>query len=64
MFEARSVIQLTFSAAYTHITSACPSGAVEIAVIKPSRTFRIPPENVHVRRKSDGTPVVISAEIP
>jgi hypothetical protein len=45
-------------------TSACPSGDVEITVIKSSKTFRIAPENVHVRRSSDGTPVAISAQIP
>jgi len=45
-------------------TSACPSGDVEISVIKPSKTFRIAPKNVHVRRSSDGTPVAISAQIP
>jgi hypothetical protein len=45
-------------------TSACPSGDVEIAVIKPSKTFRIAPENVHVRRRPDGAPVAIYAQIP
>jgi hypothetical protein len=45
-------------------TPACPSGDVEITVIKPSKTFRIAPENVRVRRHSDGTPVAISAQIP
>src|ERR1700734_4045554 len=45
-------------------TSACPSGDVEIAVIKPSKTFSIAPENVHVRRNGDGTPEIITAEIP
>src|SRR5277367_6589378 len=37
-------------------TSACPSGDVEVTVIKPSKTLRIAPENVHVRRLRDGTP--------
>jgi hypothetical protein len=45
-------------------TSACPSEDVEIAVIKPSRTFRIAAENVHVRRSSNGAPVAISGQIP
>jgi len=45
-------------------TSACPGGEAEITVIKPSKTFRIAPENVHVRRSTDGTPVAISAQIP
>ncbi len=45
-------------------TAACPSGDVEISVIKPSKTFRIAPEDVHVRRSGDGTPVAISAQIP
>jgi len=45
-------------------TSACPTGDVEITVIKPSKTFRIAPENVHVRRSRDGAPVAISAQIP
>ena len=35
-------------------TAACPSGDVEISVIKPSKTFRIAPEDVHVRRSDDG----------
>jgi hypothetical protein len=46
------------------VTSACPSGDVEIDVIKPSKTFQIAPENVHVRRTSDGTPVAITSQIP
>jgi hypothetical protein len=45
-------------------TAACPFGDVEISVIKPSKTFRIAPENVRVRRSGDGTPVAISAQIP
>ena len=44
-------------------TSACPSGDVEIAVIKPSKTFIIASASVHVRGSSDGTPVAVSAEI-
>ena len=44
-------------------TSACPSGDVEITVNKPSKTFRISSENVHVHRKSDGTNIAISAQI-
>jgi hypothetical protein len=44
--------------------SACPSGDVEITVIKPSRSFRIEAENVHVRMSHDGTPVHLSAQIP
>jgi hypothetical protein len=45
-------------------TAACPSGDVELVVIKPSKTLNIAPENVHVRRRSDGNPSVIFAEIP
>jgi len=45
-------------------TAACPSGDVEIVVIKPSKTLNIAPENVHVRRTSDGNPSVIFAEMP
>ena len=45
-------------------TSACPSGDVEIVVIKPSKTLNIAPENVHVRKTRDGNPSVIFAEIP
>jgi hypothetical protein len=45
-------------------TPACPRGDVELVVIKSTRTFVIAPENVHVRRSSDGAPVSISAEIP
>jgi hypothetical protein len=45
-------------------TAACPSGDVEIVVIKPSKTLNIAPENVHVRKTSDGNPSVIFAEIP
>jgi hypothetical protein len=33
-------------------------------VIKPSQTLNIAPKNVHVRRRSDGSPSVIFAEIP
>ena len=45
-------------------TAACPSGDVEIVVIKPSKTLNIAPENVHVRRTSGGNPSMITAEIP
>ena len=45
-------------------TSVCPSGDVEIAVVKPSRTFRIAPENIHMRRSKDSTRVRISSQIP
>ena len=45
-------------------TAACPLGDVAIVVIKPSKTINIPPENVHVRRRSDGNPNIITAEIP
>jgi hypothetical protein len=45
-------------------TSACPSGDVEVTVIKPSKSFRIAPENVHVRRHRDGAPEFVSAQIP
>ena len=44
-------------------TAACPSGDVEIVVIKPSKTLNIAPENVHVRRASDGNPSLITAEL-
>ena len=45
-------------------TCACPFGDVQIAVLKPSKTFSIAPENVDVRRSPGGTPVTISAQIP
>jgi hypothetical protein len=45
-------------------TAACPSGDVEIVVIKRSKTLNIAPENVYVRRTSDGNPSVITAETP
>jgi hypothetical protein len=45
-------------------TSACPPGDVVIVVIKPSKSFEIAAENVHVRRGRDGAPVLVSAEIP
>jgi hypothetical protein len=45
-------------------TSACPSGDVVIVVIKPTKTFDIAAENVHVRRGKDGAPVIIYADIP
>jgi hypothetical protein len=45
-------------------TSACPFGDVQVAVLKPSKTFFIAPENVHVRRSFDGTPLAISGQIP
>jgi hypothetical protein len=45
-------------------TAACPLGDVEIVVIKPSKTLNIAPENVRVRRRSDGKPSLISAEVP
>lgn len=45
-------------------TSVCPAGDVELTVIKPSKTFSIAPENVHVRRNGDGTPLTVTAEIP
>jgi hypothetical protein len=45
-------------------TPACPLGDVELVVIKGTKTLHIAPERVHVRRRSDGEPVTISAEIP
>jgi hypothetical protein len=45
-------------------TSACPFGDVQVAVLKPSKTFRIAHENVHVHRSANGTPVAISGQIP
>ena len=45
-------------------TSACPPGDVEIEVHKGTKTFVIPPENVHVRRSTSGQPNAITAEIP
>lgn len=45
-------------------TAACPLGDVEIAVIKPSKTLNIGPENVQIHRRSDGSPAIITAEIP
>jgi hypothetical protein len=45
-------------------TSACPFDDVKVAVLKPSKTFSIAPESVHVRRRPDGAPVAIYAQIP
>jgi hypothetical protein len=45
-------------------TGACPLGDVRAVVIKPSKTLDIMPENVHVRRSGDSSPVMITAEIP
>lgn len=45
-------------------TSVCPAGDVELVVIRSTKTTVIAPENVHVRRSSDGAPVAISAEVP
>jgi hypothetical protein len=45
-------------------TSACPSGDVEIVVIKATGTVYIPPEKVKVDRAGDGMPVMVTASIP
>jgi hypothetical protein len=45
-------------------TPACPLGDVELVVNKGTKTLHIAPEKVRVRRRSDGEPVTISAEIP
>ena len=45
-------------------TVACPWGDVRTVVIQPSESLQIAPENVHVRRSGDGSPVMITAEIP
>lgn len=45
-------------------TPACPAGDVELIVIKGTKTLHIAPEEVRVRRRSDGEAVTISAEIP
>jgi hypothetical protein len=45
------------------ITSACPTGDVELVVITPSKTITIAPENVRVRRSRDGEPQIILADI-
>ena len=44
-------------------TPACPAGDVEIVVIKPSKTYELAPENIRVRRRSDGEPSTIVAQI-
>jgi len=44
-------------------TPACPAGDVEIVVIKPSKTYELAPENIHVRRTSEGEPSTIVAQI-
>jgi hypothetical protein len=46
------------------VTSACPTGDVVITVIKPTKTFDIAAEHVRVGRRSDGSPLSISAKIP
>jgi hypothetical protein len=46
------------------VTSACPVGPVELAIIAPSKTIIIPAENVTIRRASDNMPLSISAHIP
>jgi hypothetical protein len=44
--------------------SACPTGDVELVVIKPSKTITIPPESVNIRRGNDGLPRAISVQVP
>jgi hypothetical protein len=44
-------------------TPACPAGDVEIVVIKPSKTYELAPENISVRRRSDGEPSTIVAQV-
>jgi hypothetical protein len=44
--------------------SVCPSGDLEIVVIKGTRTVYIPPEKVKVDRTGDGIPVIVTASIP
>jgi hypothetical protein len=45
-------------------TVACPLGGGRTVVIKASKKLEIVPENDHVRRSGDGSPVMITAEIP
>jgi hypothetical protein len=45
-------------------TAACPSGDVEIILIKPTQTVDIAPEHVKVVRSADGAPVAINFSIP
>ena len=45
-------------------TSACPSGVLEIVVIKRTKTVYIVSERVKVDRTGDGIPVSITASIP
>lgn len=46
------------------VTSACPTRDAVITVIKPTKTFDIAAEHVRVGRRSDGSPLSISAKIP
>lgn len=45
-------------------TVACPLGGGRTVVIKACKKLDIVPENDHVRRSGDGSPVMITAEIP
>lgn len=47
---------------YGH-TAACPTGDVEILVIKGTKSFVIPPEGVKVRRNPSGQPTYITFQI-
>jgi hypothetical protein len=44
--------------------SACPSGELEIIVLKQGRTLYVRPEEITVERAGDGIPVSISTSIP
>jgi hypothetical protein len=44
--------------------SACPSGEIEIAVLRQTKTIRIAPEHVKILKTGDGIPTSISAQVP
>jgi hypothetical protein len=45
-------------------TSACPSGDVEVLVVKNSGTVYIEPQRISVSRAGDGIPVEIIVPVP
>jgi hypothetical protein len=45
-------------------TSACPSGDLDLVVVRRGKIIPIPPDRVSVVRTGDGMPIVITANIP
>jgi hypothetical protein len=45
-------------------TSACPSGDLDLVVVRRGKIIFIPSDHVSVLRTGDGIPVVITAKIP